>query len=108
MHSIYFKTPLAPNTMRLTPDQTRLITRRVRDHLGDQARVWLFGSRTDDSKRGGDVDLYVETEQPELLSELRCKIGLEEALDLHVDLIVKKPGEDHPIHRIARAQGIPL
>jgi len=68
--------------MRLTLSQTQLITDSVHRHFGAQAKIWLFGSRTDDCKRGGDVDLYVETDRPELLRELRCKISLEEALDL--------------------------
>ena len=94
--------------MRLTASQTRLIADCVRRHLGARAKIWLFGSRLDDHKRGGDVDLYVETEYPELLPELRCKLSLEEALDLHVDLIVKKPGQDYPIHRIAKEEGVRL
>lgn len=94
--------------MRLTSNQTRLITDRIRHHFGAQAKIWLFGSRVDDHKRGGDVDLYVETDHPEILPELRCKISLEEALDLHVDLIVKKPGQNHPIHQIAKAEGVRL
>jgi predicted nucleotidyltransferase len=79
--------------MRLTPSQTQLIADSVHRHFGAQSKIWLFGSRTDDCKRGGDVDLYVETDRPELLHELRCKISLEEALDLHVDLVIKKPGD---------------
>ena len=46
--------------MRLTPDQAQAIRGRIRIHMGKQARIWLFGSRTDDSRLGGDVDLYVE------------------------------------------------
>jgi predicted nucleotidyltransferase len=94
--------------MRLTLSQTQLITDSVHRHFGARAKIWLFGSRTDDCKRGGDIDLYVETDHPELHLELRCKISLEEALGLHVDLVVKKPGQSHPIHAIAKAEGVLL
>jgi hypothetical protein len=68
--------------MRLTPSQAHLITDRVRRHFGVQAKTWLSGSRVDDHKRGGDVDLDVETDRPELPPEPRCKISLEEPLEL--------------------------
>jgi len=94
--------------MRLTPEQTRVIKTAVARELNPDARVWLFGSRVKDDKRGGDVDLYVETRHADLLRELRCKIAIEEAVDLHVDLVIAPPGDDRPISRIARSEGIRL
>ncbi len=95
--------------MRLTPTQHQQILQATRLNFGANANVWLFGSRVDDSRRGGDVDLYVETDQAStLLSALRCKIELEESLDLHVDLVVKEEGKNKPIHQIAKTQGIQL
>ena len=35
--------------MRLTPDQTHAIQARIRACMGPNARIWLFGSRVDDS-----------------------------------------------------------
>jgi predicted nucleotidyltransferase len=67
--------------------------------------VWLFGSRINDEARGGDVDLYVETDSPALLDELRCKVSLEEKLDMPVDLLVRSFQDDSPIARIAKNQG---
>ena len=29
--------------------------------FGEAASLYLFGSRIDDDKRGGDIDLYIET-----------------------------------------------
>ena len=95
--------------MRLTPSQHKYILRAAHQSFGADANVWLFGSRVDDARRGGDVDLYVETTQPStLLSALRCKIALEESLDLHVDLIVKEHGKNKPIYQIAKKQGVQL
>ena len=69
----------------------------------------MFGSRVDDSLRGGDVDLYVEPETPPgLASRLRCKSALADALDLNVDLIVQQPRRDLPIYRIAKQSGVAL
>ena len=95
--------------MRLTSDQAEAIRQRVRRHLGPNTRIWRFGSRVDDQRRGGDVDLYVEAETPPpLTARLMCKTELAEALDLQVDLIVQQPGLDLPIYRIARQQGVAL
>lgn len=95
--------------MRLTPTQPKFILQATRQSFGADANVWLFGSRVDDARRGGDVDLYVETTQAStLLSALCCKIALEESLDLHVDLIVKEHGKNKPIYQIAKKQGVQL
>lgn len=95
--------------MRLTPTQHKYILQAAHQSFGVDAKVWLFGSRVDDDRRGGDVDLYVETAQAAtLLSALRCKIALEEHLDLHVDLVVKEYGKDKPIYQIAKKQGVQL
>ena len=95
--------------MRLTSDQAEAIRQRVHRHLGPNARIWLFGSRVDDQRRGGDVDLYVEAETPPpLTARLMCKTELADALVLQVDLIVQQPGLDLPIYRIARQHGVPL
>lgn len=96
-------------SMRLTTDQIEAIRQRIHSHLGADARIWLFGSRVDDSRRGGDVDLYVEPEtQPGLAARLQCKSAIADALDLDVDLIVQQPGRDLPIYRIAKQSGVTL
>ena len=95
--------------MRLTRQQQQSILHIIHENFGCETNVWLFGSRTDDNQRGGDVDLYVESRQTQsLLSELQCKIILEQTLDLPVDLIIKQPGKDKPIYHIAKQQGIQL
>ncbi len=94
--------------MRISTTQAEFITQSVRCHLGESAHMWLFGSRVDDQKRGGDVDLYVESDSHTLMSELRCKLQLEETLDIPVDLIVRSHNEDTPIAKIAKKTGVLL
>ena len=45
--------------MRLTPWERLTIRDTVRTVVGEGARVRLFGSGTEDSARGGDIDLLV-------------------------------------------------
>lgn len=95
--------------MRLSPAQIDTIRKAARQNFGADALIWLFGSRVDDSRRGGDIDLYVEsTHRDTLMPALRCKISLEDSLDLSVDLIVKEPGKDKPIYSLAKSQGVRL
>jgi len=95
--------------MRLTHTQIDIIRKATSQNFGQDALIWLFGSRVDDSRRGGDVDLYIETTCRDiLLPTLRCKIALEDNLDLSVDLLVKEPNQDKPIYHLAKAKGIQL
>ena len=95
--------------MRLSATQQQCILQATRQNFGADARVWLFGSRVDDARRGGDVDLYVETTQSNtLMAELQCKMAIEESLERHVDLVVNDHRKDEPIYNIAKKQGIQL
>jgi len=44
--------------MRITDQEARLLKESVWEHLPG-ADVYLFGSRADDTKRGGDIDVLV-------------------------------------------------
>lgn len=96
--------------MRLSPQQLQTIRQLVHSRLGDDARLWLFGSRVDDQRRGGDVDLLAEPARPVSLTQwLSCRSALADALDLKVDLLLRQPADpEQPIHRIARATGVLL
>lgn len=99
--------------MRLTPQQIQTIRETVHNAFGPEARVYLFGSRVDDSARGGDLDLYIEVDRPvhnraaaasRLAAQLQLVLG-----DQQIDVLVADPATyGQPIHRSARAQGIPL
>jgi ribosomal protein S18 acetylase RimI-like enzyme len=45
--------------MRLTEHEIATIQSTSHKVFGHKASVWLFGSRVDDSKRGGDIDLLI-------------------------------------------------
>lgn len=94
--------------MRLTPAQINTIKSTAASVLGEGVRVTLFGSRLHDQQKGGDVDLYVEVQRPELTQNIRCKVQLQERLDMPVDLIVKPLGDTSPISLIAKKEGILL
>ena len=59
-----------------------------------QAKVILFGSRVDDTARGGDIDLLVISKQITLADELKLKIQLYDGLgEQKIDLIIRKDAD---------------
>jgi len=50
--------------MRLSEYQIETIRKETVKAFGPRAVVRLFGSRVDDTRRGGDIDLHIETELP--------------------------------------------
>lgn len=99
--------------MRLTPEQVRTIRETVDLMFGPETRVTLFGSRTDDAARGGDIDLFIEATRPvanraamasRLAAQLQLKLG-----DQHIDIVLTdRYTAPQPIHERARDQGVLL
>lgn len=44
--------------MRLTPQQIELLKHKIQAYL-PESQIYLFGSRIDDMKKGGDIDILV-------------------------------------------------
>ena len=79
--------------MRLSTSQTRLTLDCVRQQFGADAQVMLFGSQLDDTARGGDVDLLVETAaHPSVRHRALVTMALEQALNLPVDIVAHQCG----------------
>lgn len=99
--------------MRLTNSEKEAIIYCFHQSFGEGDHLWLFGSRIDDSKRGGDIDLYVETNlsadkavsaELSFLREVKDRIG-----DQKIDIVlnVLHLNADLLIYTIAR-KGIQL
>ena len=92
--------------MRLTQGEIDTIVRIAREIYGWGVEVFLFGSRTDDSKRGGDIDLLVRS-TGEKKGILRMVTKLKLALgDRKIDVIGDY--EDNAVVREALLHGIRL
>jgi len=75
--------------LRLSPKEIKIIQEEVNSVFKD-AKVYLFGSRLDDSKKGGDIDLYiVPKEQKDFFrKKVLLKTKLEDLLYKPVDITV--------------------
>jgi uncharacterized protein len=105
--------------MRLTEDEVDVIKAAIHRRFSSVRRIILFGSRVDDKKRGGDIDLFVESEEGigeavlhkiEVLGDIQRKLG-----ERKIDIIVAGPegsitdqADTRTIVRIARETGVVL
>jgi len=101
--------------MRLTEQQRRVIEQAARACFGDDAVVRLFGSRVDDHKRGGDIDLLITTALRDtdaiVRAEIAFQVRVQRALgEQHIDVLVDYPGRRSrpPIFDIAERTGVRL
>ncbi len=101
--------------MRLKEFQLSAICQSFRELFGSEDHLWLFGSRVDDAKRGGDIDLYIETTETDvklayakrlkLSSMIQTRIG-EQKIDIVLNVL--SASQKLPIYDVARKTGILL
>jgi len=94
--------------VRLRPNETQAI-RRVLLNADPQGRIYLFGSRTNDKGKGGDIDIFFEASTKlALKTQMALEYQLTTLCETKVDLLVKNPEQDEKaIFDIAR-RGINL
>ncbi len=99
--------------MRLTQDQQTAIRSAGAEMFGAKVGVWLFGSRVDDSLRGGDIDILLDIPDPVdnpalLAAQFAVKVSRLMA-GRKVDVVVFAPNLARlPIHDVAFREGIKL
>ena len=59
--------------MRLSPVYRKIIKAETLNVFGVNASVFLFGSRLDDAKKGGDIDLFIRTDNKDELFEKKLR-----------------------------------
>ncbi len=96
--------------MRLTDEQMEAIRQSARQIGGELARVRVFGSRLDDSARGGDLDLMLELPEPvDNPALMAAQLAARASRVLHgrkVDVLISAPNLMRlPIHDIAFQEG---
>lgn len=99
--------------MRLEEHEIASIKRCAERHFGPNCAVRLFGSRADDARRGGDIDLHVQVDD-DAVATMACRVrylsDLEAALgERKIDLVVEGPARKNGyIDSVARESGVLL
>lgn len=71
--------------MRLYPDEKVALNKVIEDVDGE---VYLFGSRVDDSKKGGDIDILIYSKKNSFKLSQKISIAFFMELDSKVDVVV--------------------
>ena len=95
--------------MRLTQKQLKAIDESFKE-VFKSGSIYLFGSRVDDNLKGGDIDLYIDTDAKDNLFEkkisflvsLKRKIG-----EQKIDVVISKD-KNRPIEQEALKKGVKL
>jgi hypothetical protein len=101
--------------MRLSKKQLDAIHESFITHFLPSDALWLFGSRVNDLKKGGDIDFYIEThysdstqaieKQIRFLSDLKKTIG-DQKIDIVLNVI--KENKKQRIYDEAKNTGVKL
>ena len=81
--------------------------------FGENVVVYLFGSRTDDDAKGGDIDLFVETQlgkKQAVSAQLQFLVSMQKSLgEQKIDVVVCSPDSgNRAIYEEARRTGMLL
>lgn len=99
--------------IRLTTQEITNIKNIFSKHFGNNDHLWIFGSRVNLKQKGGDIDLYIESnnnsmekisdQKIKFLVDLKQKIG-----DQKIDVIInaKYLNQDLAIYEEAKNTGI--
>jgi predicted nucleotidyltransferase len=96
--------------MRLTDYQIQVIRELALELTGNLSRVRVFGSRLDDTKSGGDLDLMLEFLEPvDNPALIAAQMSAQVSRAMHgrkVDVLLSAPNLMRlPIHDIAFKEG---
>jgi len=94
--------------MRITDHERNAITDAVKS-VDPNAEVWLFGSRADDGKKGGDIDIAILSEK---INTVMQKIQIRRFIcdrigEQKIDIVTTSSGKE-AIFKLAVSEGVKL
>lgn len=80
--------------MRLTKKEISAIKENILS-FDEEAKIFLFGSRLNDQKKGGDIDILVISDKIGFLEKIKIKTGIFKKIEEQkLDIVVKKDFND--------------
>jgi predicted nucleotidyltransferase len=79
--------------MRISESERNVIVEAVLK-TDPRAKIWLFGSRADDSKKGGDIDIGILSCGIDVMNEIKIKQRIFDKIgEQKIDLVISRNGE---------------
>lgn len=95
--------------MRLTTFEVTAIKQTAQEIFGAAVEVFLFGSRVDDAKRGGDIGLYIKAQAGnDLAHKIKFLVALEQRIGEQKIDVVLATDKNRPIEQQAIQTGVLL
>jgi predicted nucleotidyltransferase len=95
--------------MRISEHEKNVIIDAVKS-VDSDAKIWLFGSRTDDSKKGGDIDIAILSEKidKEVMQKIQVRRFICDRIgEQKIDIVTSIQGKE-AFFRLAMSEGIQL
>jgi predicted nucleotidyltransferase len=97
--------------MRLNRETKNKIIKYANQYFGNDIKLYLFGSRVFDDKKGGDIDLYLESSKEIAMNQQIKFLNsiYRNVTERKIDLVIKTPSRNNkPIFHTAKQEGILL
>ena len=95
--------------MRITEHEKKVIVEAVKNTDPD-AKVWLFGSRVDDNKKGGDIDIAIFSDKinKEVMKVIQVRRYICSRIgEQKIDIVTTSDGSE-AIFKLALEEGVAL
>ena len=93
--------------MRLTQKEIAAIRETILD-IDGAAEIYLFGSRADDRRRGGDIDLLIASDRMTAADRRKIRLRLYDRLGAQkIDIVLARNASEAFV-RIAKEEGVRL
>jgi len=93
--------------MRITDREKGVIIDAI-TRVDPEAKIWLFGSRADDGKKGGDIDIGILSQKIDVMEEIEIRQNMYDKIgEQKIDIVVSKDGQE-AFFKYAVMKGISL
>ncbi|MGH2575958.1 MAG: nucleotidyltransferase domain-containing protein [Ignavibacteria bacterium] len=93
--------------MRLKENELSAIKKTI-SGFDPKAKIFLFGSRTDDEKKGGDIDVLILSEKINLGDKIKILKTLNNSIgEQKIDIVIAKD-DSKPFIKLALEKGVEL